>query len=274
MTADIIFLRFIFYFIIYSIAGWIIESIYRSFCEKKIIDSGFMNGPYCPIYGCGAIIMILLLQNFKSNIIILFCVSFVVLTVWEYIVGVGLEKIFHTKYWDYSDQKININGRVCLKNSIYWGILGVIFITIIHPLMEKMTINIQTKNLIYIDISASIIMIIDFIISSIKIKSISKKLQELKVLSDSIIDKIKIETQNKLDNKKNLLGETLEELQLKHNKLQMDLYKQLTRLKNAFPTMQWEGVNKFLSEKIEIKELKTKIQLLKEKIKNKSKEEE
>jgi len=270
MSINTIMLRFIFYFIIYSIAGWIIESIYRSFCEKKIVNSGFMNGPYCPIYGVGAIIMILFLQNLKFNITILFIVSFVVLTMWEYIVGVLLEKIFHTKYWDYSDQRININGRICLKNSIYWGILGVIFTILIHPMIEEMTLGIQTKNLIYLDITVVIIMLSDFIISSIKVKAISGKLQELKILGDKIFEKIKEETHNK----KNILDENLEELQLKYSKLQIVLYKELTKMKNAFPSMQWESVNKFLSQKIDIKELKIRIKALKIKIRNKTKEEE
>ena len=116
------------YFIIYSICGWILESVYRSFREKKIINTGFLNGPMCPIYGIGAIIMILFLGKFSKNIIVLFLVSFIVLSIWEYIVGVYLEKTFKTKYWDYSDHKINIKGRVCLSNSICWGILGVLFI--------------------------------------------------------------------------------------------------------------------------------------------------
>ena len=89
------------YFIIYSIAGWILESIYRSYREKKIINTGFLNGPLCPIYGIGAIIMFLFLRQFSNNIIILFTVSLIGMSLWEYLVGYLLEKIFKTKYWDY-----------------------------------------------------------------------------------------------------------------------------------------------------------------------------
>ena len=111
------------YFIIYSFAGWVMESIFRSICEKKFINTGFLKGPFCPIYGIGAIIIYVFLSGFKDNIFLLFLMGFIVLSIWEYIVGVLLEKVFNTKYWDYSDHKFNFQGRVCLTNSIYWGFL-------------------------------------------------------------------------------------------------------------------------------------------------------
>ena len=76
------------YFIIYSFLGWIMESIVRSFCEKKLINTGFLRGPFCPIYGIGSIIMILLLYKYENSLILLFFISLIVLTAWEYIVGV------------------------------------------------------------------------------------------------------------------------------------------------------------------------------------------
>lgn len=263
--------QLIFFFIVYSIAGWILESIYKSILEKKTINSGFMFGPYCPIYGFGAIIMIALLQNIKSDITLLFIVSFVVLTLWEYVVGVILEKVYHTKYWDYSNNRININGRVCLLNSVYWGILGVIFTRVIHPQVAKLTLLIPSNTLFYIDLIIGLIMIVDATISGINFNLISKKIEELKTLSEKIkekLEKAKTTKQSKTTtSSKNNLEEkeqNLMQLQLRHNKLTIALYKQLTRLKKAFPTMQLETANKFLSEKIDIKEIKSKIKLLKE----------
>lgn len=263
--------QLIFFFIIYSIAGWILESIYKSILEKKPINSGFMFGPYCPIYGFGAIIMIALLQNIKSDITLLFIVSFVVLTLWEYVVGVILEKVYHTKYWDYSNNRININGRVCLLNSVYWGILGVIFTRVVHPQVAKLTLLIPSNTLFYIDLIIGLIMIVDATISGINFNLISKKIEELKTLSEKIkekLEKAKTTKQSKttISSKNNLeeKEQNLMQLQLRHNKLTIALYKQLTRLKKAFPTMQLETANKFLSEKIDIKEIKSKIKLLKE----------
>ena len=112
------------------------ESIFRSIIEKKIINTGFLRGPICPIYGIGALIMTTVLSSLSNNVFLLFISSVAVLTLWEYIVGVLLEKIFHTKYWDYSNHKINFQGRICLSNSIYWGILGVAFVKFIHPFIQ------------------------------------------------------------------------------------------------------------------------------------------
>ena len=126
-------IKIILYFIIYSFLGWVLESVYKSIGQRKLVNSGFLHGPFCPIYGFGAVIMFLFLNKFTNNIVLLFIMGFFILSIWEYIVGFILEKTFNTKYWDYSNNKFNIQGRVCLKNSLFWGALGVIFTTYIHP---------------------------------------------------------------------------------------------------------------------------------------------
>ena len=136
------------YFIIYSFLGWILESIVRSVCEKKLINTGFLYGPFCPIYGCGAIIMLFFLKYFESSWILLFITSIIFLTFWEYIVGVFLEKTFKTKYWDYSNQKFNFQGRICLTNSLCWGVLGVVFIKYIHPFVSNLLEFVGSVNLV------------------------------------------------------------------------------------------------------------------------------
>ena len=119
MEAEII--KIIFYFFLYSFLGWAMESTYLSFGQRRLINTGFLYGPFCPIYGFGAVVLYVLLIRLKGNPILIFIVGFLVLSVWEYFVGFLLEKLFKTKYWDYSENKFNINGRVCLLNSIYIG---------------------------------------------------------------------------------------------------------------------------------------------------------
>lgn len=262
----------VFYFIAYSIGGWAVESIYRSICEKRLINSGFMYGPYCPIYGFGTLIMILILQNLKGDITLLFVVSFVVLSIWEYFVGVYLEKVYHAKYWDYSNHKINFKGRICLTNSVYWGILGVVFTLFIHPAMAHAVSPIPMNIVFWVDWIVGMTMLTDFIISSIRTHEISKKLAQIKALGEKIKEKLSkaiANTQaNKTENKK-LSDADLEQLELQHNKLRVKLYKQLSRIKNAFPSIQSEAINKFLSEKIDIKDLKNKIKELNKHLKEK-----
>ncbi len=244
------------YFIIYSIAGWLLESIYRSFCEKRIINTGFLNGPLCPIYGIGAIIMFLFLRQFSNNIIILFLISFVGMSLWEYIVGYLLEKIFKTKYWDYSDHKINIKGRVCLSNSICWGILGILFVKYIHPFVERelQYVNpITLKIIIYI---ITIIFIIDTIVSIVKMNSIKNTLQKIEELNNQIKQKLdEIKKYKPKKSKKELIAESqkaIEELRKKKNRILKHLYKHVYRMKKAFPALDTIEIREVLNKKIEI----------------------
>ena len=251
------------YFIIYSIAGWALESLYRSLCEKQILNSGFLIGPFCPIYGTGAIIMLLFLEGFKENILVLFLISFLVLSIWEYLVGVLLEKSFKTKYWDYSDHKININGRVCLFNSICWGILGILFIEYIHPFVEK---NIQFINPLYLNIMIIIItvlFIIDTIISIITTINIKVALDKVEELNEQI--KVKLEEIKNLNSKEikadiiENMQNKIDDLKKKKNKLFRRLYRRVYRLKKAFPDIQSNEITEILSRKIEaIKKVKDK----------------
>ncbi len=235
----------LFYFMLYSILGWLMESIYRSFIEKKIINSGFLHGPCCPIYGFGTIILILLFSKIK-NPALLFMMGFTILTVWEYVVGVLMEKLFHTKYWDYSDQKININGRVCLKNSVYWGILTVLFTLIVQPFVQNTVELIPYNYIIKINIVIYVIFILDLIISIIKTSSVNKTIEKLKQLGSS----------------------------KEYNKISLKLYKYLKRQVKAFPTMKSESISKFLNNKLELETIKQKIIEIKEKIRKNKKDTE
>ena len=102
------------FFIIYSFLGWIIEVILCSIIEKKIVDRGFLIGPICPIYGCGAVIITLALSSYKDDWIVVFCMAVILAGALEYFTSYAMEKIFHARWWDYSNNKFNINGRICL----------------------------------------------------------------------------------------------------------------------------------------------------------------
>lgn len=251
--------KIIMYFILYSFLGWVMESVIKTVIQKKPVNSGFLYGPYCPIYGFGAIIMFLFLQGFKDKPILLFIIAFFVLSLWEYCVGWLLEVIFHTKYWDYSNNKFNIKGRVCIMNSLFWGFLGVVFIRYIHPFIIEKIDLIKTNDLLFLTITLSIIMLIDLIISIIKVKNINIKLEKLKNITNTIKEKIE-ELETKQVNKetkqsnKEALQLAIDELKYKQTVIKRRLLKQTNRLKKAFPTMKSETIekiNEFLKEKKE-----------------------
>lgn len=127
-----------FCFIIYSILGWIGEVIYAAFVHKRFVNRGFLNGPYCPIYGAGALCFGLVQRIFKTkNVLILFFTSALFASVIEYIAGYLLEKIFKRRYWDYSDVKYNIKGYICLSATLVWGIAGIIAVFFIFPFTHR-----------------------------------------------------------------------------------------------------------------------------------------
>ena len=247
------------YFLIYSFLGWIMESIFRSIIERKIINTGFLKGPICPIYGFGAMIMATILSGLSNNIVLLFICAVVLLTFWEYIVGILLEKIFHTKYWDYSDHKINFQGRICLSNSIYWGILGVIFIKYIHPFMQEALGKINIDILYFVVCISSFIFVIDVVTSVIKVKNIKSALEKIEELNNEIKEKIKeikliTKEQEKLDITKNV-QKIIEDLNEKRNKIILRLYKNVYRLKKAFPAIDTKEIREILNKKIELKKI-------------------
>lgn len=125
------------WFFIYSFLGWVWETGYVSVKQGKFINRGFINGPFCTIYGFGALAVYLILKPVSGNLIILFLGGIVVATLLEYVTAVLMESIFHTSWWDYSDKKFNFQGRICLGASLGWGFFSVILFRVFHPVVEK-----------------------------------------------------------------------------------------------------------------------------------------
>lgn len=164
-------------FMTYSFIGWIIEIIDRFKVNKKIVNRGFLIGPYIPIYGSCAIVMVLLLHSVKSPTI-LFLSCILIASIGEYLTSYVMEKVFHARWWDYSDYKFNLNGRICLINCLGFGVLGFILIKYLNNFLYNIYSNfniIAINILFYILIT---IFIIDLIVSFnviFKIKNMSLK---------------------------------------------------------------------------------------------------
>ena len=120
-------------FLIYSVIGWISEVIYCSILQHKLVNRGFLHGPICPVYGFGGLLVVFFLEPFAGNIFYLFFMASIVTSVLEYATSWVLETIFATKWWDYSDLRFNIHGRICLLNSLLFGLMSVVGVKIMHP---------------------------------------------------------------------------------------------------------------------------------------------
>lgn len=160
------------YFFTYSFLGWILETIFCLLTLGVFNKRGFLYGPVCPIYGFGAIILIESLKKIKTNTVGKFFISLIAFTIFEYVVSVVLESLFGLRWWDYTGEPFNFQGRISLAYSIAWGIIGTIFVEKIHPFVRKQLKKISTKipNKIQISLLTLflVIIIIDFIMSIIR----------------------------------------------------------------------------------------------------------
>lgn len=150
-------------FIFYSIMGWLMEVILTYCSSKKLINRGFLIGPYCPIYGSGVLLIMFILKRYLDRPLGLFCMSVIICSILEYLTSYFMEKIFKARWWDYSNKKFNINGRICLEYAMLFGIGGTLIMYFLNPLI----INIMdATSSTVIKTLASIIFII-FIVDNI-----------------------------------------------------------------------------------------------------------
>lgn len=157
--------RILAYFAIYSVLGYVLETLFALVMYGKLESrQGFLYGPVCPIYGVGAIIMIIALQKFKKNGYTLFLGGFLVGSVVEYIISLIGEIFLNVRWWDYSDRFLNINGRICFLYSLYWGAVGLYLMKSLNPNIDKMINYFRSKiNIKFARISVVVVTILLFI---------------------------------------------------------------------------------------------------------------
>ena len=237
-------------FIIYAFIGWCAEVSYAALDLGIFVNRGFLNGPYCPIYGVGVLIVIELLLPLKNNLIILFIGSVILTSVLEYIVGYLLEKIFHNKWWDYSEIPFNINGYVCLKFSIFWGLSCSFIVLILHPIIFAFIHMIPKTVGIIILIVLLSAFTVDCIFTISTILKLNKRLviigeaaERLKQISDEIGENIYERTTDAVE-RKEYLHQNIEKKRVEYEKWSRR-YKEIleekiyghSRLIQAFPRM-------------------------------------
>ncbi len=169
-------------YFIYSFVGWFMETIGNLIINKKFINRGFLIGPVCPVYGTGAVLVTLLLNRFLDKPIVIFILAMIICAVVEYVTGYLMEKLFHARWWDYSNNKFNLNGRVCLFNLLLFGTGCLLLLLFVNPFFIRI-INLvpQTTQIIIIFILV-VLYVIDL---SISIPIIYKIRNSLKKYGDS-----------------------------------------------------------------------------------------
>jgi len=226
------FYELVWLFVIYAFLGWCLEVAIAKIQTGNFINRGFLNGPFCPIYGFSVMAVIILLSPFKSSLLVLFIGSVLLATFIEFITGYTLEKTFNQKWWDYTDEPLNIKGYICLWTSLAWGIACVIVIYILQPLVNNFIHWLSNDVGNIIAISLIIVLLTDLVVT---ISSLSKVRQKLIVLKD-IRDKIGLMSKNISDN-------NLQELDTLKNKYQVIIDRKIigyNRIIKAFPKLNSE----------------------------------
>lgn len=177
-------------FFIFSILGWLIECISCTLWTGKLVHNrGFLIGPYCPIYGIGCLLAYYFLGRFEANGVLLFFVAIVGTSILEYLTSVLMEKVYKARWWDYSNQPFNLNGRICLKNSIMFGTIGLAFTYYIKPFYDSIINRIPDNTLIVFTSIIFILFTIDCIVSLSIMSKLKNKVFKINYDSTEDIDK-------------------------------------------------------------------------------------
>lgn len=157
------------YFLIFSFIGWLAETLYSVYELGHFTKRGFLYGPLCPIYGWGAIILIIFFNKYKRQSGKLFIYAAVIFSIFEYIVSYGMDALFASKWWDYTNEFFNLNGRISIFYSVVWGIAAILFVNNIYPFAKKkinlLLSKIPYKIQLYILHISFIVLLMDNILS-------------------------------------------------------------------------------------------------------------
>ena len=157
--------QWILFFYIYCFCGWVWESAYVSVCERKPVNRGFLKGPFLPIYGSGAICILIVTIPVRGNIPAMCIVGMGSATVLEYITSVLMETLFKVRYWDYSHKKFNFQGQICLESSLAWGLLTILMTRMIHKPIEAFAFWLPSSVLTGVTMVVTVIFAADFALS-------------------------------------------------------------------------------------------------------------
>lgn len=198
MESVILICRILLLFFAYGFLGWCVESVYCSLNEGRLINRGFLTGPICPVYAFGAMAVVFLLMPFRDHLFLLYVMGLVLVSIIEYITGWLLETLFHAKWWDYSDRKYHLHGRICLGNAIVFGILAVVAMHVIYPFLMTGLERMSWVWTIWMTSAFTTLFILDLIVSVRTALRLAGKLDAL----DRHLSKIRTRTETVMSEKR------------------------------------------------------------------------
>lgn len=220
------------FFYIYCFFGWCIESTFVSCVKKKLVNRGFMRGPFLPLYGSGAVLMLFVTIPFRDNLILMFLAGAIAASILEYFTGVAMEAIFKVRYWDYSKNKFNLNGHICLGTSLAWGGLTIALVKIIHLPVEKFVLSIPKEIQGIIALVLTIYIAVDFTLSFkaaldikdilVKMEKAREELERMQKRLNAMIAFRSMREEEKKETRREKISEMLQDVKKKLEQVQLE----------------------------------------------------
>lgn len=176
-------LQWLFFFYFYCFFGWCFESAYVSICKRKFVNRGFMRGPFLPLYGSGAIMMLVVSMPVRDNLFLVYVAGCIGATALEYVTGVTMEALFKVRYWDYSKQRFQFQGHICLSSTLAWGFLTILMTEAVHRPVEKLSLLLPQTALMLLVSFLTVIIAADFLLSfrtALDLRAVLLKLEKAK----------------------------------------------------------------------------------------------
>jgi uncharacterized membrane protein len=247
-------------FIVYSFIGWLYESVLCSISERKLINRGFLNGPVCPVYGFGALTVLAILDGRTDSVVVLFLAASILTCTLEYLTSYLLEKLFNAKWWDYSNRRFNLNGRVCLEGALVFGVMSVLLIRFIHPFITGLVSRMPSTVMIPVSALLFVVFILDTVFTVNHVAALNGRLGEIQAAINNFVE----QHMKRAEELKNSLVENFEQSEYYNERIKSLLTLsrfQNMRLVRAFPklrSVKYEEAMKKLKESLQHKRYKDK----------------
>lgn len=259
--------QWLFFFYLYCFLGWCVESAYVSVKSRKLTNRGFMRGPFLPLYGSGAIMMLVVSMPFQDNVFMVYIAGCIGATLLEYVTGVTMEALFKVRYWDYSRNKLNFQGHICLRTTLAWGFLTIFMTEVIHVPIEKFVLSISAPVLNGITYVMTALLCVDFALSfkaAIDLRDILIKMEKAKeemVLIRRRLDDIISSANQEMEARKAALaesvsaarGELAEGMAVRIEDVKTGIERKLETLKNSIREKPSEYLESVREELLELK---------------------
>lgn len=256
-------IQWLFFFFFYCFFGWCFESTYVSLKSKRLVNRGFIRGPFLPLYGTGALMMLVVSMPFRDSLILTYLAGCVGATVLEYVTGVTMEALFKVRYWDYSKNKFNFQGHICLGSSLAWGGLTILMTHVVHKPVERFAFWLPEWLLTTITMFVTVYFVADFALSFkaaldlrdllIKMEQAKQELERMQKRLDVIIALSDEARENRKKEREEEIAEKLENIVLHKDELVENIEEKFARIREALPASE-----QLLEKREELLELRSR----------------